>query len=62
MAKVKRKREPAPIRRGKQQKAGSLETNLPPPEAPGLIDPTGQRTKPLPSARGSQRARRGRSG
>ncbi len=58
MAKAQRKREPAAIRRGKQQKAGSLEANLPAPEAPGLIDVQGQRTKPLPTSRGSQTSRR----
>jgi hypothetical protein len=63
MAKAKRKREPAAIRRGNQQKAGSLEANLPAPDAPGLIDATGPRGKPLPlpTTRGSQGATRRRA-
>ena len=61
MAKAKRKREAGAIRRGNQQKAGSLEANLPPPSAPGLIDVTGPRTKPLPTTRGTQTSRRRKS-
>jgi hypothetical protein len=45
MAKSERKREPGAIKRGKTQRSGFVEANEPAPEAPGLIDPRGERTQ-----------------